>query len=171
MLNTIPRFIQLRDEDGETPLHCAASKGYYEGVQYLLDKSSECELERDDNGFLIASCLVQPNERSSSLIWAQLGDLNLILASLRLALPLLRLALSMMFLAFKAGVYLVVSKLTWLANVVLIMVIVFLSILLVIFIPLFFPYTTTFPVIRHISYHFFCLMMLASGSSREAEEE
>ncbi|KAF7141947.1 hypothetical protein RHSIM_Rhsim06G0145700 [Rhododendron simsii] len=56
-----------------------------------------------------------------SLIWAQLGDLNLILTSLRLALPLLRLALSMMSLAFKAGVYLAVSKLTWLANVVLIM--------------------------------------------------
>ncbi|XP_058217524.1 protein ACCELERATED CELL DEATH 6-like [Rhododendron vialii] len=71
-----------------------------------------------------------------SLIWAQLGDLNLILTSLRLALPLLGLALFMMSLAFMAGVCLVVSKLTWLANVVLIMGIVFLSILLVLFIPL-----------------------------------
>ncbi|KAF7140331.1 hypothetical protein RHSIM_Rhsim06G0144600 [Rhododendron simsii] len=106
-----------------------------------------------------------------SLIWAQLGDLNLILTSLRLALPLLGRALSMMSLAFMAGVYLVVSKLTWLANVVLIMGIAFLSILLVLFIPLFFPDTTTFPVIRHISYYFFCLMMLASGSYREDEEE
>lgn len=57
MLNTIPRFIQLRDKDEETPLHCAASKGYYEGVQYLLDKSSECVLERYNNGFLINCCL------------------------------------------------------------------------------------------------------------------
>lgn len=107
-----------------------------------------------------------------SLIWAQLGDLNLILTSLRFALPLLGLALSMMSLAFMAGVYLVVSKLTWLANAVLIMGIVSLSFLLALFIPLFFPNTTsTSPFARRISYYFFCLMILASGSYREDEEE
>ncbi|PSS05729.1 Protein ACCELERATED CELL DEATH like [Actinidia chinensis var. chinensis] len=49
LLGKVPTLIQLRNEDGETPLHCAAFIGYYEGVQYLLDKFSEfCLLERDD---------------------------------------------------------------------------------------------------------------------------
>ncbi|KAA8524416.1 hypothetical protein F0562_010860 [Nyssa sinensis] len=54
------------------------------------------------------------------LIWAQLGDLNLVIASLNLALPLLGIALTMVSLAFMAAVYLVVSNLTWLANLILI---------------------------------------------------
>ncbi|GFZ05686.1 ankyrin repeat family protein [Actinidia rufa] len=53
LLGKVPTLIQLRNEDGETPLHCAASIGYNEGVWYLLEKFSEfCLLERDDNGFL-----------------------------------------------------------------------------------------------------------------------
>ncbi|KAE9457624.1 hypothetical protein C3L33_10466, partial [Rhododendron williamsianum] len=137
-----------------------------QGMATMLNKSKFQIFVICDTIAMFSSMIV-----AVSLIWAQLGDLNLILTSLRLALPLLGLALSMMSLAFMAGVYLVVSTLTWLANVVLIMGIVFLSILLVLFIPLFFPATTTFPVIRHISYYFFCLMMLASGSYREDEEE
>ncbi|PQP94301.1 protein ACCELERATED CELL DEATH 6 [Prunus yedoensis var. nudiflora] len=39
------------------------------------------------------------------LIWAQLGDLNLVDTALRLALPLLGIALTMISLAFMAGVY------------------------------------------------------------------
>ncbi|BBG99611.1 hypothetical protein Prudu_009356, partial [Prunus dulcis] len=39
------------------------------------------------------------------LIWAQLGDLNLVVTALRLALPLLGIALTMISLAFMAGVY------------------------------------------------------------------
>lgn len=137
-----------------------------QGMATMLNKSKFQIFVICDTIAMFSSMIV-----AVSLIWAQLGDLNLILTSLRLALPLLGLALSMMSLAFMAGVCLVVSKLTWLANVVLIMGIVFLSFLLALFIPLFFPDTTMFPVIRHISYYFFCLMMLASGSYREDEEE
>ncbi|KAF7141304.1 hypothetical protein RHSIM_Rhsim06G0145300 [Rhododendron simsii] len=126
-----------------------------QGMATMLNKSKFQIFVICDTIAMFSSMIV-----AVSLIWAQLGDLNLILTSLRLALPLLGLALSMMSLAFMAGVYLVVSKLTWLANVVLIMGIVFLSILLVLFIPLFFPDTTTFPVIRHIAYYFFCLMIV-----------
>ncbi|PSS05728.1 Protein ACCELERATED CELL DEATH like [Actinidia chinensis var. chinensis] len=81
-----------------------------------------------------------------SLIWAQLGDLNLILTSLRLALPLLGISLSMMSLAFMAGVYLVVSRVIWLAYVTVVMGMVSLAILLALFIPHSFPTTSKYRV-------------------------
>ncbi|KAJ7981448.1 Protein ACCELERATED CELL DEATH 6-like [Quillaja saponaria] len=99
-----------------------------------------------------------------ALIWVQLGDLNLVLTSLRVSLPLLGLALAMMSLAFMAGVFLVVSRLVWLANLVLIMETIFLIIFLILFTPLFFPNTSSYRVMRYISYYNFCLLMWASGS-------
>ncbi|KAL0001906.1 hypothetical protein SO802_015687 [Lithocarpus litseifolius] len=45
-----------------------------------------------------------------TLIWAQLGDIHLVLIALRAALPLLGVALATMSLAVLAGIYLVVSK-------------------------------------------------------------
>ncbi|KAL6330215.1 hypothetical protein AAG906_040137 [Vitis piasezkii] len=65
------------------------------------------------------------------LIWAQLGDLNLMDTALRFALPFLGLALTAMSLGFMAGVYLVVSNLDWLAIVVVIIGIICLVRLLV----------------------------------------
>ncbi|KAK6141116.1 hypothetical protein DH2020_025136 [Rehmannia glutinosa] len=54
-----------------------------------------------------------------TLLWAQLGDPSSTRVALKLALLLLGIALAMMSIAFLAGVYLVVSKLRWLANVIL----------------------------------------------------
>ncbi|KAK1371781.1 PGG domain-containing protein [Heracleum sosnowskyi] len=99
-----------------------------------------------------------------TLIWAQLGDLTLVLNALKVAIPLLGISLTLMSLAFMASVYLVVSKLVWLANVVLTLGIVSLACLLSLFIPLNLPYTSTFTILRYISYYPFCLLMLASGS-------
>lgn len=48
------------------------------------------------------------------LMWAQLGDLNLMLNALRRAQRLLGLSLAMMSLAFLAGVDLVVTESHWL---------------------------------------------------------
>ncbi|XP_057461762.1 protein ACCELERATED CELL DEATH 6-like [Actinidia eriantha] len=106
-----------------------------------------------------------------SLIWAQLGDLNLILTALKLALPLLGISLSMMSLAFMAGVYLVVSRVIWLAYVTVVMGMVSLAILLALFIPHSFPTTSKYRIVRLISYYFFCLMLRASGSYHDDEEE
>ncbi|KAK4563953.1 hypothetical protein RGQ29_006155 [Quercus rubra] len=61
-----------------------------------------------------------------TLLLAQLGDNNLVLFALRTALPLLGVALATMSLAFFSGVYLVVSKLDWLANAIMILGLVFL---------------------------------------------
>ncbi|KAK1371780.1 Protein accelerated cell death 6 [Heracleum sosnowskyi] len=99
-----------------------------------------------------------------TLIWAQLGDLTLVLNALKVGIPLLGISLTMMLLAFMAGVYLVVSKLVWLANVVMILGIISLACLLSLFIPLNLPYTSTLTILRYISYYPFCLLMLASGS-------
>ncbi|KAK1371783.1 Protein accelerated cell death 6 [Heracleum sosnowskyi] len=99
-----------------------------------------------------------------TLIWAQLGDLTLVLNALKVAIPLLGISLTMMLLEFMAGVYLVVSKLVWLADVVMILGIISLACLLSLFIPLNLPYTSTLTILRYISYYPFCLLMLASGS-------
>ncbi|KAF5745961.1 ankyrin repeat-containing protein [Tripterygium wilfordii] len=51
--------------------------------------------------------------------WAQLGGENLVSFAYQLALPSLALALNMMSFAFIFGIYVVVSKLNWLAKLVL----------------------------------------------------
>ncbi|GMG98585.1 hypothetical protein Nepgr_000425 [Nepenthes gracilis] len=100
-----------------------------------------------------------------TLIWAQLGDVNLVFNALRLALPLLGVSLTMMSLAFMAGLYLVVRKLTWLACAIFIMGVVFLIVLLAWFFPLCFPVTSSNRFLRYISYYpFQLLIFLAFGN-------
>lgn len=75
-----------------------------------------------------------------TLIWAQLGDVTLVLNALKLALPLLGLSLMMMSVAFMFGVCLVVSELVWLVHCILAIGIISLASLLALFIPLCFSY-------------------------------
>lgn len=98
------------------------------------------------------------------LMWAQLGDLDLLLNALRMAQRLLGVSLTMMSLAFLTGVNLVVTELLWLYIVTLIMGSLALIILLALFVPLFLPYTSTILIFRYISYYPFKLLMLASES-------
>ncbi|GKF21260.1 accelerated cell death 6-like protein, partial [Tanacetum coccineum] len=100
-----------------------------------------------------------------TLIWAQLGDLTLVVNALRFALPLLSISLTTMSVAFMVGVSLVVESLTWLAAFVLIFGILSLASVLTLFIPLCFPGSSTSPVLRYITYYIFHLLVLASGSS------
>ncbi|XP_050276274.1 protein ACCELERATED CELL DEATH 6-like isoform X1 [Quercus robur] len=74
-----------------------------------------------------------------ALIWAQLGDLNLVIASLKFAVPILGLALVMVSSAFMTGSYLMVRGLHWLASIVLIIGSFFLLILTLLFFPLCLP--------------------------------
>ncbi|XP_047323127.1 protein ACCELERATED CELL DEATH 6-like [Impatiens glandulifera] len=109
-----------------------------------------------------------------TLIWAQLGDVHLVLSSLNLAMPLLGVSLTTMSAAFLAGVSLVVTNLGWLSHLILIMGIVFLSIILLLFIPLFLPNSSKNYVMRYISYYFFFqLLLIASGCNDRdnADEE
>ncbi|GJV56093.1 accelerated cell death 6-like protein [Tanacetum coccineum] len=98
------------------------------------------------------------------LMWAQLGDLNLLLNALRNAQRLLGLSLTMMALAFVAGVDLVVTDLKWLSIVILAMGVFSLVALLALFVPLFLPYMSNSIIARYISYYPFKLLMLASES-------
>lgn len=99
------------------------------------------------------------------LIWAQLGDLSLILAAFKLALPLLGVALTMMSLAFMTGVYLVVGNLSWLANVVLIMGSIFVIIISAFFLLLLSPLSSSNVILRYIVYYPFCLMIWVTRSN------
>ncbi|KAK4478267.1 hypothetical protein RD792_017554 [Penstemon davidsonii] len=98
-----------------------------------------------------------------ALIFAQLGDLRLMHTSLSLALPLLGIALTMMSMAFTAGVYLVVSSLRWLSNVVLLLGFTFLVILLILLVPLCMPFSSSNRIVRYLSYYPYYLLLLATS--------
>ncbi|PWA53342.1 Ankyrin repeat-containing protein [Artemisia annua] len=108
-----------------------------------------------------------------TLIWAQLGDVILVMNALRFALPLLGLSLATMSISFMAGVSLVVGSLTWLAIFVQIFGIFCLTSILALFIPLLFSYPSTSMVLRYITYYPFQLLVLASGGSngRQIKEQ
>ncbi|KAL7185560.1 hypothetical protein ACSBR2_027494 [Camellia fascicularis] len=106
-----------------------------------------------------------------TLIWAHLGDLNLVLFALRLAMPLLGLSLAMMSLAFMAGLCLVVSNLAWLDDVIQIMGMIFLSTIMALFVPLYFPDTSRSRTLRFVSYYVLSWVMFASGSYGDDDDQ
>ncbi|XP_047336140.1 protein ACCELERATED CELL DEATH 6-like [Impatiens glandulifera] len=106
-----------------------------------------------------------------TLIWAQLGDLHLVLFALRLALPLLGISLAMMCLSFMAGVYVVVSKLSWLADAVEVMSVGFLSIIMMLYVPLYFPDTSSYKMLHFVSYYVLNLVMWASRSRADDDDD
>ncbi|XP_075635769.1 protein ACCELERATED CELL DEATH 6-like [Castanea sativa] len=106
-----------------------------------------------------------------ALIWAQLGDLNLVIASLKFAVPILGLALIMVSSAFMIGSYLMVRGLNWLAYVVLIIGSIFLFILTLLFLPLCLPSSLPHPIFRYIVYYPFCLLVMVTRSNTNDGEE
>lgn len=50
IFNANPRFIQLRDDKGRTPLHIVASLGYLEEARYLLKKHALNATQKDKTG-------------------------------------------------------------------------------------------------------------------------
>ena len=106
-----------------------------------------------------------------TLIWAQLGDVHLVLIALRAALPLLGVTLATMSLAFLAGIYLAVSKLSWLAITIMVMGLVFLVSLLSLYFFLCFPMSSSNRIMRYISYYPFCLLLVVTGSAADNDFE
>lgn len=102
-----------------------------------------------------------------TLLWAQVGDNHLVLLALRTALPLLGVALATMSLAFFSGVYLVVSKLNWLANAIMTVGLVFLLALLPLYTILCLPMSSSNPIMRYISHYPFCLLTWATASDAD----
>ncbi|KAA8524410.1 hypothetical protein F0562_010866 [Nyssa sinensis] len=119
--------------------------------------------------FLISNTIAMYSSMAVAvvLIWAQLGDVSLIIVSMKLALPLLGIALTMVSSAFMAGVYLVVSKQTWLANFILIIGSLFLLAVMVLFVPLFLPSSLNHHVLRYIFYYPFYILVLVTESNAD----
>ncbi|CAN8237691.1 unnamed protein product [Cochlearia groenlandica] len=94
-----------------------------------------------------------------SLIWAQLGDLSLILKAFSIALPSLALSLTSMLIAFMAGTYAVVTHLPLLGYIILAIGVIFLLALLLLLV----PYVS--PFVRHIFYYPYFLKLLVAGDN------
>ncbi|KAK7401282.1 hypothetical protein VNO78_12641 [Psophocarpus tetragonolobus] len=87
------------------------------------------------------------------LIWTQLGDSTLALYALKIASPLLGISLTTLSVAFMAGVYLVISDLSWLATTFLVLCAVCIVMLLLLYTILWFPSPSSKPWIRCISHY------------------
>ncbi|XP_022559053.2 protein ACCELERATED CELL DEATH 6-like [Brassica napus] len=96
-----------------------------------------------------------------ALIWAQLGDLVLILNVFKVALPLLGIALIFMSFAFLAGMFVVVGNQLWLHVLLLASGGIFLGMLVLLVVPFVCPYTSKPSLFRYVwRYPFWLLLML-----------
>lgn len=136
-----------------------------QGIATMLAKVKFQEFIICDTIAMYSSIIV-----AVTMIWAQLGDISSMQVAFRLALPLLGISLGMMSAAFMAGVYLVVSRLGWLAKAVIFMGSSFFFLLALLFLPLCFFGPSNHRSIRYLSYYPFCLVMSALGSYAEEEE-
>ncbi|XP_030520123.2 protein ACCELERATED CELL DEATH 6-like [Rhodamnia argentea] len=85
------------------------------------------------------------------LLWTQINDPPAVMNALAIARFPLLVTLGAMPLAFMAGVYVTVTKLAWLAIVVLVMGSVALFIILSFYLVLYFPRGYTHPLVRHLT--------------------
>ncbi|XP_058217971.1 protein ACCELERATED CELL DEATH 6-like [Rhododendron vialii] len=105
-----------------------------------------------------------------TLICAQLGDLSSMHVALKLVVPLLAIALAMMSIAFMAGLYVVVSKGSWLGNIILVMGSNVVIVLAALFVPLCFLGSSNYCIFRRLSYFPFRLLLYTFGSYTEHDE-
>lgn len=95
-----------------------------------------------------------------ALIWAQLGDRELVLASYNYTLPVLGLALAMVSIAFMAGAYIVATKISiWLAYSVLVLGLIGFLTFFLLFAPLYSPNSLKRRCPRYIFYYPFHLLI------------
>ncbi|KAI9079421.1 hypothetical protein K1719_038610 [Acacia pycnantha] len=87
------------------------------------------------------------------LMWARLGDLHLAVFALSCAMPLLGLSLTSLSLAFLAGMYLIVCKLSWLATTFLVIGVVLILVVEFLYLLLWLPSTSSLTFFRYISYY------------------
>ena len=106
-----------------------------------------------------------------ALVWAQLGDLNLVIVTFKFTVPIFGLTLTMVTITFMAGNYLVLRNLNWLAYVVLIIGSFFLLTLSILFFPLCLPTSLHHPIPRYILYYPFCLLIKVTRSDTDYTEE
>ncbi|XP_045831960.1 protein ACCELERATED CELL DEATH 6-like [Trifolium pratense] len=103
------------------------------------------------------------------LFWATLGLTELLTFSLKIVMPLLGIALISLSLAFMAGLYTVISELTWLANVFLVMTVIFVLVVIFLYILLFLPSSSTNKSLRYISHYPY--LFLASRTEVKTDQD
>ncbi|XP_058745154.1 protein ACCELERATED CELL DEATH 6-like [Vicia villosa] len=102
------------------------------------------------------------------LFWATLGLTELVTFTLKIVMPLLGIALISLALAFMGGIYTVISKLSWLANVFLVISVIFIIVVVLLYILLFLPSSSTIKPLRYISHYPF--LYLASRAERKIDQ-
>ncbi|CAM8927755.1 unnamed protein product [Rhodiola kirilowii] len=105
------------------------------------------------------------------LMWAQLGYVHIVVASLEWALPLLGVALTMMCLTYLNGVYTMVSKLNWLANAIWISGCIFPVTIAGLFFSLALPIESEKRIFRFFTYYIICLMLWITNCYSKSEDE
>lgn len=103
--------------------------------------------------FFITISLFSSISATIILFWATLGLSQLVTSSLKIVMPLLGIALISLTLTFMAGFYTVISPLNWLANLFLVVAMIFVVLVILLYIILFLPSASTRKSIRYISYY------------------
>ncbi|XP_045831011.1 protein ACCELERATED CELL DEATH 6-like [Trifolium pratense] len=103
------------------------------------------------------------------LFWATIGLAELVTNSLNIVMPLLGIALISLSLAFMAGLYTVISELTWLANVFLFMTVTFVVVVIFLYMLLFVPSSSTNMPFRYISHYPY--LFLASLAEHQIDDD
>ena len=92
------------------------------------------------------------------LFLAKLGLTELVTFSLKIVMPLLGTALVSLSLAFMAGLYTVISELTWLANLFIVVTPMLVVVVFLLYLVLFLPSSSTRKSMRYISYYPFLFL-------------
>ncbi|CAK8538491.1 unnamed protein product [Lathyrus sativus] len=108
--------------------------------------------------FFITISLFSSISATIILFWATLGLTKLVTFSLKIVMPLLGIALTSLTLAFMAGLYTVISELRWLANLFLVMTVIFVVLVILLYTVLFLPSASTRKSMRYISYYPFLFL-------------
>ncbi|KAK6930722.1 PGG domain [Dillenia turbinata] len=159
--NYCPDLKDIQNEDEQNPLTLTAlrtagaprgqqrplvepnrqhHKRKYDEVEYYKERINTLALIATQIAtlFLICSAIAMYSSIIGVvvLIWAQWGDVGLLVEALRISLLLLGVALTMMAMAFASAIYLVVNRLRWVVVAVLLLTAVFLLCIVVLFVPL-----------------------------------
>ncbi|MED6138045.1 hypothetical protein PIB30_070625 [Stylosanthes scabra] len=103
------------------------------------------------------------------LILGRLGVIQLLNFAMKLAMPLPGTALVTLSLAFMAGIYTLISKLTWLATTFLVITSVLVAVIFFLYMLLLLPSSSPSKFSRNISYYPF--IFLASLAEKDPEEQ
>ena len=102
------------------------------------------------------------------LFWATFGITELVTFTLKIVMPLLGISLISLSLVFMAGLYTVISELSWLANVFLVMTVIFVAVVILLYMLLFLPSPSTCKPLRYISHYPY--LFLASRTESKPDQ-